>query len=895
MKGNQKGVAMILALFLVLALEALIIGGMLTGMQVQRTFQRDLDRTKMIWASEAITNRAIKLLEEYIKTENKFPNTDSDGFVVGNNSSVTDHTTFSNFVTDWYADFKSRNPDILQGVNAEDITIKQIETVSEGNRYDVTAHLISPSSKRETKILQRVLAKKGSGNSLFDYSVFYNDDLELTRMSHSLAINGSVHSNKNIYINPKSSSTSNYGISMLPRNGVPLMSSAGNIYYYSKRFVGTNYLLSIPAYKERIPSYYHTDDASIYNPASGIEIQPLMRSQGTAYLYAPKFYYAHTWGDISSAISYSPFPTYVGVQLGTSTLYLQPHYFNWFYNSSKYAIPFNYWVFLNTGPYGAYYNLDTNSNFNSPSLSQFVSTKYLSAADETQNMRDFGYSLTEGTVNILSTSTFYDFSYWPNLDDEPRPHPQGSHVDNLVEDKVPVKIIDLGMPLSSNINPSGMHALIEPLTDLFPENSLGTRAVTPDTPEIKKAKFQSKADLNLYFKFTGTLQSPGQITYSSDYERLFELGIVNKELFFSGAYQPIKFNIRRFIDKQNSGELSKSKKMIYIHVYPGQYVSIENGEELPQRGLTLATNGGMRLGSGSIGDYQFNTFIQFPSPDSCNPHNVYAGTCTVPPAALISDYFWLAGGPMSWKINASILTGHTPSRLIKRFNCNADMGNCTEEQVNSNGTLGEPFFSYSCSDKSYANGPATASQTCEFYLWNPNPAKPLVKYYYLNLRKFTQFASGCNPAVSDINNSSHCNHSTRPRYPIYADIWDNTAPVFPYYGVYFNMLSHPATTTQVQYNRASSYERLYEIHPNYGVEGIFNLDSLTTPGASLESSGTLAVLWPSRERDEVNFRGWSSSEIVVRWNPNLTSNPPPGFDGGGAKIKRERWKEVESG
>ncbi len=833
MKQNKRGVAMILALLLVIALEALIVGSMLTGMQVQRTFQRDLNHTKMIWASEAIENRIIQLLDEYVQSEGKLPDTDPSGLVLGNDSDITNHETFSEFAANWYVDFQEEYLDVLQNVQAavNDVTLKKIETTNEGTSYNFLITLKNPISKSGTKILQKILLKTSSGTNPFDYSVFYNDDLEISPSGNTnLTVQGPIFSNGDVYVNaqtfmqndttsPTISSTlkfikaANYAGSTQPY----VIQSAGNFYVGPKRFVGRNYLLDNATYLAAVPDYYKT-------MPNELEVSPDVDLGASATpRFLPRVYNVTNIQDYYG--DKQAFRPIIKVENAQSQIISLT-------DSIDLARPVN-------------------------THKRWVESFALTDPNRWTSYYTIGYSNATQTfpMNVSSTFDITNTSTWTG---KPMIHPNWNRMTGIIEDNsnlqnqagaspIPNQVLDFGLPLDSSINPSGVHALIEALTGTqthpsdFQPGDGQTRAKVWDTSEIAKAKIQSKANLVLYFNSDRGGASPDLQSLLNQY-RYEDPGVSDRVDTIYGVSENRSGNNGYYLNLNTVLTHRPGTKVIYFHV-PAKYymVVLEHGERLPEQGLTIATNGRIFI----VGDFNtfsyhkttssggscaavpfrlLNKYVYGDSYDSnCyitktewdNGQCLSNGGCTPPPAAILSDSFGVAThtdnlnyalqmnylkAQKSLMINTALVTGSLKSRIYPRLNCQADMANCYffKPDNNSSKSLSGVFTStyFYCSDGSYTSGQNGVSDTCEYYREQPAAG---VYHYYLNPKSaYYQDLSHrtwggapslnypvCDPAIPDVNNPQHCSHV---RIPIFVDANDTTKAVAPMFGIHFRYL-----------------------------------------------------------------------------------------------------------
>lgn len=739
MTSNRGGFALVFVILLLVGLLATIGGMFVNMMRHEREIQRISHENQAHWLTEAVIDRTFKLFSDYIKTTDRFPETQSDGngnkIVTGADAdAVTNGKTFERYlIDDWYEGqtngLRARFPDPLSRIQISSVTIKELNDLGNARRYEVTVAAKHLTTQVETQATQQALIKKGN---LFDFSVFYDEDLEIIP-GPNMTLQGPVFSNKNIYLMDDVGRTltliraDDYEVSNNPQNYV--LQSAKNIYFYFKRLMGKNYMLQNDAYQQAlatggIPSIYATDNSSIYPPADGAELYPSTydpnATDGRESPMLPLFYYAGNGAKLANASGtavaggnnsiFAENESGSLVGLTPSHAILQQLCANLSsVNGSWLIICRSYTPTYSTQPSGS--KMNTSSAFAPGSLPRLVAEWTLAdpaSSDPTRNSNWWG-------------------------DDE-----DASPLGRNVLDLQPQQIVSTGDPTKDD------HLIIEPLTSIFPAGSFGTRATEPDTPEMIDSKFQSQANLNLYC--TGSCTNAN---YSSDLAALVNAGVVTISGGFrddrigTGGRKVLTVDLEKLFMTMNG-----DSEMVYIHLYPltaaANYPTIArlvNGKKLPQDGFTVATNGRLWI----QGDY--DTY-DYSKGRNCTESEWDAKNCGVPPAAIFSDSIgvfsneWQDSAAYDRKVqsnvivNVAIATGTLPSLLKERFSsCKTDPSGCEQPQIT--GTVG----SFSCSGGLKSDGTPNNPAACEYYRGSgvqcqydpvtcPYPGKTGI--YYLN-------------------------------------------------------------------------------------------------------------------------------------------------------------------
>ena len=736
MRKNEQGASLILALFLVVALEVLMFGSMMTAMRSQRMSQRSLDRTKNLWAIEAVLDRTNQLFAAYFKAEQKFPNTDANSFVLGNDSQVTGNQTFSDYLAAWYAELKARHSDALNPIQipAANITIKVTASTATETKYDIQVKAASVSSQESTTIVSSIAGKKaGGGNNLFQFSVFYNDDLEIGPTT-DFEVQGPIFANGDIYVTARKYYQKDaqtpiashpvvfkqaFDINSSENLQKYLIHSAGNFYIGPKRFMGDNYLIQDwPLYQAIAPSRY-------LSVPGNLELSPDLDlgANPPNYRYPPRFYYATNIFDFKLDV--------VG---GLEQL--------------------NPDILVEVAP-----NSFTNITTSLPEIKMTnvrAHSYYLSASWAKPILwypfYTRGYD-AQPPDSFVSVSSAFDLNEFPTVTTKPLVNPRWGGIGTLLNDStngVGTQPLDFGIPSNAA---GGLHLLIEPLTgtpsqptvfaptsSVFSINKATNTPDQWDTEAVAKAKMHAKADFVLYGA-ENYLECP-TIPLSADLVKWLQnagianptfTDIKNKIMNGIGIFSPESTALMgRLVQDYRMGISNLSviyldirqilagwpaakppPKIIYIAVaYKNQIVVVTNASRLPESGLTIATNGRLWV----VGNY--NTFSYEKSDsigNSCRDlswsednsacHLGAAdwndedcrnnGACRIPPAALVNELFGaahfttdltrvtLSGNYLEKRndrydlmVNAALITGIRPSFIEKSVPVPCTFGSC---------------------------------------------------------------------------------------------------------------------------------------------------------------------------------------------------------------------------
>lgn len=789
-----------MAVFFAVALMTVIPGTMLQMSRENREIQRYVDQVPLSFAADGLQERAVKLLSDWVLTKGSFPmataGLDPNGYPVSDSdSALTGGQDINTFLKDWYgassdcsvSSFKCRYKDaapILNTINVSDVKVFESDLHNDPlkRKYRVIVNFTQAATAYRMGLEQEF---EITNARLFDLSVFYNDDLEITA-GPDFTLQGPIFSNKDIYMMNHRGSTLNLlrapGFDLAEREPY-VMNASGNIYFYFKRATAPNYLLGNSTYSNSVPQYYK-------DAPGGLEL------------------FAHP------------------IQGAVNPKLVSPPFAYYFKNSALLGYPID----------GCGYNCPASNQINTiqtedadggplVKLSPPRSTIQFTSWWHVSEGQYFFYSpLSPYDSGVISVSTAFDSGDLAAPKPLANPSwPSSGAASGMVKSKVPQKGLGIGDPS----HPHGAHAAIEPLSSIFPAGHPGSACASSgdpacvDSTEVKKAKFQQKAidsGLNLY------LNTNGQV--SNDLKKLYETdpgivtGISPQTICFGGCFTSwaanstlydyrlglnaavITIDIGKLVSHLSNPNFMEGRfnnasgVLIYVHTYPmrqnswdfqvlPRFVRLINGDKLPEHGLTVASNGRVFV----QGDY--NTYV-------------YPTKTTPPPAAIISDSVVVLSNQWSnsYNANTSVLdrgvtqdvtvntalaTGYLPSELEPAYTCNADMSNCMAKR-NLGGPdsdkLGVPIFSggvwwlnafsanWTCGDNTWQNGKDGVSSNCFYY---EEPAGPGL--FYLNpksttyqnaINNYPPPAGGslpvCDPAAN--GGPTDCDNI---RIPIYAD------------------------------------------------------------------------------------------------------------------------------
>lgn len=275
--GSKKGFVLVLSLFVMIALSILISGGFLALSQQQRAIQREIDRLKINWAAEAIFDRAVFLLDDYMLVNNTFP--PEDGTTPDPNIEDASGELFSTKLTAWFAaQFGSLYPN--NPVKAISISLKRVDQEAVAlpatpawKKYVVEAVMDRAATQMKMRLKQQLWLRSGG---IYDYGVFWGSgDLEISSATDTV-FQGPLFANGNIYITPSSGNPHSnpvdlpHSITFTRTGNRFVLGATKEIFYNFKRTSAKNYFLEKsgamfrnPIFAAGAPAYLRTDNALI--------------------------------------------------------------------------------------------------------------------------------------------------------------------------------------------------------------------------------------------------------------------------------------------------------------------------------------------------------------------------------------------------------------------------------------------------------------------------------------------------------------------------------------------------------------------------------------------------------------------------------------------------------
>lgn len=930
MNINQRGFALVLALFLAIGLETAAVGGLLYTMQSARENYRATGGIRLASSAEAVVDRSLRLFRDYLISKKTYPNTDVNLKVLGNDWADIGNQTFSDWLASWFggtfkpkftADSQTKVNNI--SISASDIVITQTETTADWRRYKiaVTAHSLAGGT-------QKVMAEtvKIQIGQLFNFSIFSNELLKITS-APDFTLQGPIFGNKEVYLFTDRFSTltlkraKNFSATGNPEPYV--LNSAGRIYFYYPRVAAKNYLLSNNEYRLALPREYREPTDPDLAGEIGLALQGREMDPDAAYLslaspppFIPaKLYFMPSGFDFHGSVDILGPPTdyHIQAQKVDGTYSFLTHVGSWDtcvfpagYNQ-RFMLVDRYTACLNAG----FTNYSGAYDSNNPPM---MDAAWTSATPFTTNPEAANPNWATQPVTTVADKT------------------QG----------VKKREIPLGIPEGPS-NPSGTHALIEPLTSLFAPNTLGTRATVADTAELAAKKLQSKADLNIYVTTAPFISADFKAGMDHPTSKWISGSHLGESLTpgwnfydyrFGGLVRGVEIDIGKLMLARPDLEAKPEGVVIYVHAYPltagfsddqrPHAVGLVNARRIPKGGLTVATNGRLYI-RGDFNDYSYKiTGCDPPSASTaCFGNSSLANqtswdneTWQVPPAGIFADSIvflsneWVDSygrtadtGPTAvtartvskeMMVNTAVVAGILRDVLVENYtSCVGNISSC--ELVPTSG----PAY-FSCSDGTWVYGEAGVSASCQFYR-DDDPRGPTYNMYFVN-RNSTDYIAAVSRGLP--------NPAPGVRIPIYAtdvsrSVTYNGVADFNPAAANYNVLRAVRAFPGVRYRALagselfksvgpsisyvwadSSYYNLYTMKPGEGIEDMLGLQenwAPASPPVTLRFSGTLTIPWLAKEmRDPAGtpfYYGTSYFGAPTRkfdYNEDFATKPPPG-------------------
>ncbi len=701
MRNNQKGFAIILMFFLVIAISLVLAGNFISlGMQ-QRTIQRTADRIRLAWAAEAVIDRTFKVFNDYVRA-NGFPSAEADasGDLVVYEESEGSKVLFQKNLETWF-DSPFLKPqkggnyrfDGLQHIQVQSlkVLVDPATQVSENQRlYEVRIRLHHPLTRTSVEYSQKIQVRTGR---LFDYAVFYNTDLEIAA-GPDWELQGPIFSNGNVYL--MTGSGSRLTLRMPPDDSTNTeyyaLRSAGNIYFYFKTALAENYFLKNNKYRAAVPDFYKTDESShpfYVEGTKGVEVygEPAAkRFLGYDADEAPPFVYT-----FRNSVQYggATAHTILVVKPGETKPYV-------LLSSAVPSTPIR----------------KTEASCDFPSKVPYAESYKSGVGNDLSVSAAIGPSRAEARKLLPGWEASNPVSTAPMVNPFWTGFPKKSDLRSaMIADHPSHGVTRHALPVGGkDLAP---HKLIEPLALNGDEDRDGD-SDDPQDQRIRRYKYQTcaslvfrcvDADCRTYKLF---IHKAGATTVSS---LGFSSGLLDgseangvylKENFYDyrlrRSARLIEINVKTFLNRmrQRYGlDFSTDKPVIYVQTVPAYpviaesagplLVKVSGGAELPLSGLSVVTNGRLWVqGDYNIYPYDADGVLLT---DACSAEELKSGACAtnernVPPADLYSDSFGVLSN--SWNsdnetaaqtlesrvasdtiLNAAVVTGHLPSQLVK--------------------------------------------------------------------------------------------------------------------------------------------------------------------------------------------------------------------------------------
>ncbi len=716
MIGNQKGVALIFTMFVVIGISLILANDFLKGVRQERQVGRAIKRIQAKGVEKFIADRGVCLLKDYVQATGTFPAGTGTTQISASQAAagLAASQTFQNKLATEYALWKTRmtsgadrtilwlagmdiQPLIAAGTGADFVCSSIVSSSS--REYLLTFAIAHSESGAQQRISQKVLVNIGK---LYDYSIFYSGDLEV-QAAANMTLYGPIYAAGDAYLTTADSTTLTITAPSGSWTETSALQSSGNIYFGPKRTLAKNYFLSDsggscatsdahcfnPKYAAGIREELRTHDDHYYTNANSVEVNP-------DYWYRSDQVEFRQWVD---------FVKLTGPSAPEEKDPLLP-YFYYFMNELRYEGATTHTISItdSTGavleslsaPVRSYFPSSTQSTGGATSFINLSRTYYTKSTDYNENM---------------SISSAFDPSDPPQLasgaetgsDRKPATNPNWNGVTSggtkVVWDNAPTtgagSLATKSIITGDASSASGSHLIIEPL--LAGDSALvqskkiqsktNIRALCTDATctAYKWEAYRKEADGTTFTLVTSGAGLPTGVASSNvvDYRLNRSIGSLNVDVSAVTTYA------------NGLGLTSDNTLAIYLQTNAGPYdtassytalVKVTNGAQLPQNGWTLATNGRVWV------DGNFNMY-DYGKGRACTAGEWNYGvwgtsTCTLPPAAIFCDSFgvlsngWDAGGYVLGTllsarsvaadvyVNAAIITGTVSSQLVKAYpNC----------------------------------------------------------------------------------------------------------------------------------------------------------------------------------------------------------------------------------
>lgn len=714
---GQKGFALALALFIATGVLTAMSAGFLGMTRLQMQMARSSEKIKAHWIAAAMLEAAIYEFE----AERKLSGTN----VVNIDDEVLEDIgdeVLAQARLAW-ADPGQVDLDTPSGRGRYEKSIQITkEFVDGGYDYWIETYAKDSVTKADNVIRQRIRLYRGS---IFDFGVFYEDDLEITPGA-DMEIQGPIFSNGNIYLmSPMAVDPDDpYKLRIeTPESGGFMdyaVKSAGNIYFYNKPFLGRNYMLDSPLYANRLPSFYKH------------EKQVELTRKGQPLIYFPRNAVLNNWNNKDGKwwVEESCFKEIDSInrdcghhiELKSGIKVERLKFPSIHYDRSVYWSAHDTWDFPT---HSLSMSLYTNLAYpfeNSPAQ------KYMSFSADTTAMN---LKLSALSYDELFPSGSNDFSFSGTIN----PGWNGAKTafagsasfgKRIIDDQLPRIEIDLGKFDAANAD---NHLIIEPITNLSLVSSVDTDPQFFDDPRLA-----TKADVIFFCTDTSCatvrarLTAPDNAQVNPDDDVIItaiqDLGVTAGRCFddkrLGARVHVLRVNLRVLTDAllnvspqkvynredavvayfetkslksfpltaseisgfNNSSNVSQASTSCSG---PIRAVEFYNGIQAPVGGMSLITNGRAWLQLDGDGvDIHFNNKVRDAFRSDCGDGSW--PNCDLPPVAFFSDSFGVDTHEVNvsrdHKVNAAIVSGYVPSQLEKVYEgCDGTLANMSKCDV----------------------------------------------------------------------------------------------------------------------------------------------------------------------------------------------------------------------
>lgn len=749
---DKKGFALIFTVFVVIGIAMMLANDYLKGIRQERQIARAVQRIQAKGVEQFVLDRGVRLLKDYVQATGSFPNgtgnteisaaVDAPGISAGE----TFIDALKGIYNDWKNTLGSKGGNWLpqMGINEVEAGKKFFvcsnEISSTSREYLLTFAIVHSGTGAQQRIAQKILVSIGG---LYDYSVFYNGDLEI-QAAEDMTIYGPIFANGDVYLTTAAEKKLSLVAAGESWSEPYALQSSGNIYFGPKRAIARNYFLDGAGCSPGSEGF-------CFNPKYAKALAPTTYRAGLPELQTndPNYYRSNTGNPVEvnpdywyqgNQVAFKQWVDRVVSGTGTAPETKDPllPYFYYFMNELNYNDSTSHaiWVTDSGGsplvklaaPMRDYFSSWTKDN------TFLDSTRHL-------NLSRTYYTRLSIYDQEMSISSAFDPDNPPQLvgetgsDRKPDTNPRWAGVapggKNIVWDNasttgagtVARKDPLAGVPSTGN----GGHLIIEPIVDRDPYSTYKLQSKT----NIRVLCADEGCSYGAGYKYQlYTSDAAGNFTLSSEQSGLPNGMVQGGRLDYrlGRSIGDIALDVATVTANYASLSDDGKKLAIYIQTADGPYdtstnytavVFVYNASRLPENGWTLVTNGRVWVaGDFNRYSYEYNDVCSADQwnyevwDETCEgalcPLPPVKATCNTPHAAIFCDSFgilsnnWTSqeisydlGTPLSSRrvtndvyLNAAIITGSVPSQLVKAYpNCrgknkfgNVDFTGCTYEE-----------------------------------------------------------------------------------------------------------------------------------------------------------------------------------------------------------------------